>query len=103
MPKEHVPAAMEALKTDSQKGTFGKRGDKPKVDSRAFDLADRVFLECGLPIRSRMEVEEFKNIIISGIYKMKSEQDSPSKDYKRISGFEKLFQTLFGYNMIAMM
>ena len=102
VPKEHVPAAMEALKTDSQKGTFGKRGDKPKVDSRAFDLADRVFQECGLPIRSRMEVEDFKNIIISGIYKMKSEQDLPSKDYKQISKLEKFLQYVFGYQVITM-
>ena len=41
MPKEHVPAAMEALKTDSQKGTFGKRGNKPKVDRADLDWADR--------------------------------------------------------------
>ena len=60
VPKEYVPVAMEALRTDSQKGTFGKRGDKPKADSRAFDLADMLFEECGLPIRSRMEAVEFK-------------------------------------------
>ena len=102
VPKEYVPIAMEALETDSQKGTFGKRGDKPAVDSRAWDLADRVFQECGLPIRSRMDAEEFKKLILSGTYEMKSEVHLPSKDYKRISGFEKFFQTLFGYRVITM-
>ena len=102
VPKEYVPIAMEALETDSQKGTFGKRGDKPKVDDRAWDLADRVFQECGLPIESRMEAEEFKKVIVSGTYEMKSERQLPSKDYKRIGGREKWFQTLFGYRMITM-
>ena len=36
-----VPRALEALKSDSQKGTFGKRGNKPKVDRADLDWADR--------------------------------------------------------------
>ena len=34
--------ALDALKSDSQKGTFGKRGDKPKVDPVYLDQADKV-------------------------------------------------------------
>ena len=34
--------ALDALKSDSQKGTFGKRGDKPKVDPDYLDQADKV-------------------------------------------------------------
>ena len=72
------------------------------MDSRAWDLADRVFQECGLPITSRMDTEEFKKLIVSGTYEMKSECHLPSKDYKKISGFEKWFQKLFGYRVITM-
>ena len=38
---DHVPKALEALKSDSQKGTFGKRGQKPKLDCADLDWADR--------------------------------------------------------------
>ena len=41
IPLEYVPKALEALKSDSQKGTFGKRGNKPKVDKADLDWADR--------------------------------------------------------------
>ena len=61
-----------------------------------------MFEECGLPITSRMDTEEFKKLIVSGTYEMKSERELPSKDYNRISGFEKWFQKLFGYNVITM-
>ena len=37
--------ALDALKSDSQKGTFGKRGDKPKVDPAYLDQADKVHLD----------------------------------------------------------
>ena len=37
-----LPQALDALKSDSQKGTFGKRGDKPKVDPAYLDQADKV-------------------------------------------------------------
>ena len=40
VPEEHFPLALEAFKTDSQGGTYGKRGDKPKVDSDMLDPWD---------------------------------------------------------------
>ena len=38
----YLTQALDALKSDSQKGTFGKRGDKPKVDPAYLDQADKV-------------------------------------------------------------
>ena len=38
---DYVPKALEALKSDSQKGTFGKRGNKPKLDQADLEWADR--------------------------------------------------------------
>ena len=121
--------ALDALKSDSQKGTFGKRGDKPKVDPAYLDQADKVrsmsaekcnskcesfysssktqlmlhgcnmslpclvpqvFSECGLTIQSRMGVAEFKEIVLSGSYAMRTELDSPDKKgYKRMGLFPK--------------
>ena len=92
---EYVPRAMEAFKTDSQSGTFGRRGDKPKASRSALDKADKVFAECGLPMKSDMEVEEFRRLIASGTYSMKSEHAWPSKDFKKIRCFQKyLLDTL---------
>ena len=42
IPLEYIPEALDALKSDSQKGTFGKRGNKPKVDPAYLDQADKV-------------------------------------------------------------
>ena len=42
VPKEHIPLALEALQSDSQGGTFGKRGAKPKVDLKFFKPADKL-------------------------------------------------------------
>ena len=101
VPLEYVPRAMEALKTDSQKGTFGKRGDKPRASQSALDEADKVFAECGLPIKSDMEVEEFRNLIVSGTYSMKSEHDWPSRDFKKIRGFEKYLLDIMGIRVLS--
>ena len=100
VPLDYVPRAMEALKTDSQRGTFGKRGDKPKASQEALDQADIIFAECGLPIRNDMEVEEFRNLILSGTYSMKSEHYWPSKDFKKIQGFEKYLLDIMGIRVL---
>ena len=101
VPLEYVPKAMEALKTDSQMGTFGKRGDKPRASQSALDHADKVFAECGLPIKSDMEVEEFRKLIVSGTYSMKSEHDWPSRDYKKIQGLEKYLLDIVGIRVLS--
>ena len=98
---EYVPRAMEAFKTDSQSGTFGRRGDKPKASRSALDQADKVFAECGLPIKSDMEVDEFRRLIVSGTYSMKSEHDWPSKDYKKIRGFQKFLLDILDIRVLS--
>lgn len=100
VPLEYFPKAMEALETDSQKGTFGKRGDRPKASKHSLDLADMVFTECGLPIKSNMEVDAFRKLILSGTYSMKSEHEWPSRDLKKIHGFEKLIFHVFGIRVL---
>ena len=84
VPEEHTPLALEALLSDSQGGTFGKRGAKPEGDLEFFKPGDKFFKECGLPISIRTTSEEFKNLILRGTYKMKTEYDPPCKIYKRI-------------------
>ena len=84
IPLKYVPEALNAFETDSQLGTFGKRGDKPKVDSVILDQADKVFAECGLPFMSRMSTAEFKNLVLTKTYTMRSEFDSPSKEYDKM-------------------
>ena len=85
VPKEHVPLALEALKTYSQGGTFGGRGNKPSVDYDMLVPADNVFRECGLAINSRTTSEEFKRLILEGTYEMRSKYDHPHKIFKRMT------------------
>ena len=92
---------MEAFKTDSQSGTFGRRGDKPKASRSTLDQADKVFAECGLPIKSDMEVEEFRRLIVSGTYSMKSEHDWPSKDFKKIRGFQNFLLDIMDIRILS--
>ena len=100
VPQEYLPKAMEALETDSQRGTFGVRGEGPKASRYALDLADRVFKECGLSISSDMAVEDFRKLIVSGTYSMKSEHEWPSGHYRKIHGLEKLIFHVFGIRVL---
>ena len=85
VPEEHHPLAMEALKSDSQGGTFGKRGSKPSVDHEMLVPADKTFEECGLAIRSRTTSVEFKRLILEGTYEMRTEYDRPREIFKRMT------------------
>ena len=85
VPKEHFHLALEALKSDSQRGTFGKRGAKPSLDNEMLTPADKTFAECGLPIGSRTTSEEFKKLILEGNYEMKTEYDHPHNIFKRMT------------------
>ena len=84
VPSEHIPNAMEALKHDSQKGVFGRRGDKPRIEHDVLGAADNLFKECGLPINSRTSAKEFKDFILTGTYTMRSQYDPPSEVYDKI-------------------
>ena len=89
IPLEYVPQALNAFKTDSQQGIFGKRGDKPKVDPAILDQADKVFAECGLPLMSKISTPEFKNLVLARTYTMRSEFDRPSQGYEKMGLFMK--------------
>ena len=53
-------------------------------------LVPKVFSKCGLTIQSRMNVAEFKEIVLNGSYAMRTELDSPDKkSYKRMGLFPK--------------
>ena len=85
VPKEHFPLALEALKSDSQGGTWGRRTAKPSVDHEMLIPADKTFVECGLSISSRTTSEEFKKLILEGKYEMKTEYDHPQEIFKRMT------------------
>ena len=84
VPPEHMSDAMEALEHDSQMGMFGKRGDKPRIGCDLLRPCDNMFKEMGLPIHSRTTDEEFKDIILTGTYKMRLEYDPPGEIYERV-------------------
>ena len=84
IPMEYVSEALNAFKSDSQLGTFGKRGEKPKVHPAILDQADKVFSECGLPPMSQMSAIEFKNLVVTGSYTRRSEFNLPSKGYDKM-------------------
>ena len=59
-----MPNALEALKEDSQKGTFGPRGVTVHISDETFAKADRVLRDYGCPIRTLGQtVDEFREII----------------------------------------
>ena len=100
VPSEHISNALEALKYDSQKGIFGRRGDKPTIRHDMLVVADNLFKECGLPINSRTSAKEFKNFILTGSYTMHTEYDPPSKIYDRVFTDVKHISTLEAFRIM---
>ena len=84
VPPEHTPNALKALEHDSQMGTFGRRGDKPRIDNDVLHPADNMFKAFGLPIRSGTSAQEFKDFILNGTYTMRYRYDPPSVIYARV-------------------
>ncbi len=60
---EHIPAALEALKEDSQQGIFGPRGDIVVITDETFSKVDRVLKEYGLPLKVDMPYTEYKRVV----------------------------------------
>ena len=75
IPLEFIPLALEALKSDSQKGLFVKRGNKPSAPKDDMDCADAMFVECRVPITCGMSTQEFRKFILTGTYEMLSENN----------------------------
>ena len=60
----HIPAALDALKKDSQNGFFGKRGTYRKEDvSTVIDSLDKQFKDLGIPISMTMSFEDFRKVL----------------------------------------
>ncbi len=57
--QKHVPVAMEALKTDSQKGTFGKRSELPVIKEEEWVQIDKNLRELA-GVSALMTDTEFK-------------------------------------------
>ena len=60
---KYVPQALEALKTDSQKGTFGLRGAKPKTPPEVERSCNELLKEYGIPLSTDMSVDDFKKVL----------------------------------------
>ena len=69
---DFIPLALEALKSDSQKGLFVKRGEKPSAPKNDVDCADAMFAECRIPITCAMSSKDFKKFILTGNYQLQS-------------------------------
>ena len=63
--EKYIPAALEALKQDSQKSTFGKREDKPMITDDKWEKQDEI-LQTFIPqLRCSMTKDEFKSVFNS--------------------------------------
>ncbi len=64
---EHVTAALDALKQDSQKGTFGARGVRPKISEEEFDELESYLQSLpGDPrLSCHLSAESYKNLVNS--------------------------------------
>ncbi len=69
IPLEHVPAALDALKQDSQKGTFGPRGKRPRIDEKELAGLEAFLQNLGGDPRltCHMSLESYKSLILSKI------------------------------------
>ena len=61
----HVPKALEALKEDSQRGTFGPRGKRPKISDEEYVYLDSCLRSCEVDerITCKMDLESLKELV----------------------------------------
>jgi len=62
---EHVPGALESLKEDSQRGTFGPRGKRPKISDEEYAYLDSRLRDVGMDprITCQMEIDTMREIL----------------------------------------
>ena len=61
---KHIDNSLEALKTDSQKGTFGKLGSENlKISEAILDLCDEMFAECGINWSRKTTLPELRKLL----------------------------------------
>ena len=75
IPLEFIPLALEALKSDSQKGLFAHKGPKPSAPKNDMVCADEMFAECRVPITCGMSSQEFRKLILKGTHEMPSDKN----------------------------
>ena len=61
----HVPKALEALKEDSQRGTFGPRGKRPKISDEEYAYLDSCLRSCEVDesITCKMDLASLKELV----------------------------------------
>ena len=73
---DFIPLALEALKSDSQRGLFVTRGEKPSAPRKDMDDANAMFAECRLPITCEMSSQEFRKFILSETYELQAYENT---------------------------
>ncbi len=65
IPLEYMPAALEALKQDSQKGTFGERGKRPKISPETFAKLEAYlkYLKVDPRLTCNLSLDSYKELI----------------------------------------
>ena len=63
--EEHIDAALEAMKHDSQNGMLGAPGsDHISITKEQFTGFDDIFREYGVPVSMDMPFEKFKKLLM---------------------------------------
>ena len=62
---EHLPGALESLKEDSQRGTFGPRGRRPKVSDKEYAYLDSwvVYMGGDPRVTCQMDLDTMRQIL----------------------------------------
>ena len=63
--EKRVPAALRTLGEDSQRGTFGERGKRPKVEEKAKERLQALIHEMGMSnmLSCDMNLDEYRKLI----------------------------------------
>ncbi len=66
IPMSHVPAALDTLKEDSQRGTYGLRGERPKIKPKMFIKLDQYLRDLNMPeeVTCEMSLDTLKSIVL---------------------------------------
>lgn len=63
---KYLPKAIETLKKDSQRGTFGARGTRPKTSDKEYAYLDSYLRSCDVDdrITCKMDLVTLKNVVL---------------------------------------
>jgi len=61
-----LPKALETLSKDSQRGTFGTRGKRPKISDKEFAFLDSYLRSCDVDerITCEMDLDTLKKVVL---------------------------------------